>query len=258
MVDEHGEDFAMDPEGHDALAYAHMAVTEDTVSYLMEVCEYALISDESFEIEYDNPAAPSHVVRRVPYGNVSRMRNLLCWAVILLILPVAMAATLGPDNFTSALFTVVRMLAGAFFLLGRWSRATETTTLFVQFSEAGTQTGDTTISRRLRYEIELWKMRALEAQNSAMESRKTLDLAIANMNDSGELMHRAGHILRRCLKEMDEHHLEGPLHSGIHIARHGRNNPSRDETEWTSMIHVLCAALVCCFLIGFQSPEVLR
>lgn len=81
------------------------------------------------------------------------------------------------------------------------------------------------MSRRLRAEIEEWQLRALEYQPAAMESRKAADLAIANMDYSGELMYRAAHILRRCLTEMDAHRMECPLHRGVHV------DPQRSSLE---------------------------
>ena len=88
--------------------------------------------------------------------------------------------------------------------------------------DAAAQTDDTTVSGRLCAEIEEWKLRTLEAEGSAMESRKALKLAVANMEYVGELTYRAGNILRRCLSEMDAHRMECPLHVGIYISRRGR------------------------------------
>ena len=153
------------------------------------------------------------------------MLHLLSWALILLLLPGAMAIptdTLSDDDlFNMMVVTIVTLfvLLSTMLLLGRWNRALHPALLQMHLADAETQTGDTTVSRRLREEIELWKVGTLEAQSVAMESRKALDLAV---NYSGELMYRADHILRRCLREMDEHRLECPLRCGIHISRHGK------------------------------------
>lgn len=152
-----------------------MAVIEDTVSYLMEMFEYALPHEETFESVDDGSADPCHVVRRMQYVTMSRLQNLLWWAMILILLPTtAMAASedLPEDSFTTMVITVLSLVASACFLLGRWSKAALKEPTVLQACSMGTQTDDTTVSRKLREEIELWQLRTLEAQSSARESRK--------------------------------------------------------------------------------------
>ena len=170
------------------------------------------------------PAA-SHGVLNIVNANEGRMKNLICWAVILLLLPGAMATSpeelSEDDHLTTLVVTCFCILVGVFFLFGRWSHPTALTRRQVTITEKS-KTEDTTVSGRLRAEIEEWKLRALEANSSATESQKALKLAVANMNYVGELLSRASSILQRCLKEMDDHRLECPLHRGAYIARHGR------------------------------------
>ena len=127
-----------------------------------------------------------------------------------------------PDFLTVTVITILSLLAGTLFLLGRWSRWNWAPDQKVHCADATTQTEDTTVSSRLRAEIEEWKLRTLEAESASMESGKALKLAIANMEYVGELTYRAGNIMRRCLREMDAHRMECPLHIGIFIAKHGR------------------------------------
>ena len=161
--------------------------------------------------------------------------------MVLLLLPGVTADTIaeseplaGEDNFLVMLCTVLCLLAGTFFMLGRWSRAEVHVQALAMCTVAWTQTDETPVSRRLRAEIEEWQLRALEYQSAAIENKKTTDLAIANMNYAGELMYRAAAILRRCLVEMDSHRLECPLHRGIYVAKHGRKlhiNPRCSSLE---------------------------
>ena len=51
------------PDYENHSEYVHMAVTNATVSYLLEACEYALVSEESFVVLNDHLVAPSHGVR---------------------------------------------------------------------------------------------------------------------------------------------------------------------------------------------------
>ena len=213
-------------ENEEALEEAHMAVTDVTVSYLMEQYEYALVSEEHYaDVNVFCPAA-SHGVSTIVNVNESRLKNLICWALILLLLPGAAATSSEEspedEHFTTMVITCLCIMVGAFFLLGRWSHPTALTRRQALFNDNSCQTDDTTVSGRLRAEIEDLKLRLLEANGSAMESQKALKLAVANMEYVGELLYRASSILRRCLKEMDEHRLECPLHRGAYIARHGR------------------------------------
>ena len=205
---------------------AHMAITDATVSYLMNQYEYALVSEEHYlDVNIFRPAA-SHGVLNIVNVNESRLKNLICWAVILLLLPGAMATSSEQppedDHLNTMVVTCLCVLVGAFFLLGPWSHPTPLTRCQASIIDNSSQTDDTIVSGRLRAEIEEWKLRALEANGAAMEHQKALKLAVANMNYVGELLYRASSILRRCLKEMDDHRLERPLHRGAHIARHGR------------------------------------
>ena len=213
-------------ENEEAHEEAHMAITDATVSYLMEQYEYVLVSEEHYaDVNVFCPAA-SHGVGTIVNVNKSRLKNLICWAVILVLLPGALATSSeeppDDDYFTTLVITCLCVMVGAFFLLGRWSHPTALTRRQALFNDNSCQTDDTTVSGRLRAEIEDLKLRLLEANGSAMESRKALKLAVANMDYVGELLYRAGSILRRCLKEMDEHRLECPLQRGAYIARHGK------------------------------------
>ena len=199
--------------------YVH--ITEDTVSYFMEAYEYNILSEEHEARVNDTTAAPSHVGSRMQYVIKCRLRNVLLWAFVLLLLPGAVASDTGlaeePDFLTVTVITILSLLASTLFLLGRWSRRDWAHHQKVLCVDATTQTEDTTVSSRLRAEIEEWKLRTLEAEGTAMENGKALKLAIANMEYVGELTYRAGNILRRCLRETDAHRLECPLHVGIFI-----------------------------------------
>ena len=166
-----------------------MAVTNATVSYLLEACEYALVTEETFVVLNDHPVVPSHGVRWPCSTYEHYLRNLMAWTMVLLLLPgVAADATgesanpAGGDSFMMMLCTVCCVLLGTFFMLGRWSRAEVHVPALAMFSHAATQTDETPVSRRLRAEIEEWQLRALEYQSAAIESKKATDLAIANVS----------------------------------------------------------------------------
>ena len=203
-----------------------MAITEDTISYFMEAYECNILSEEHEALVNDTTVAPSHVGSRMQYVIKCRLRNVLLWAFVLLLLPGAVASDTGlageTDFLTVTVITILSLLASTLFLLGRWSRMDWVPHQKVLCVDATNQTEDTTVSGRLRAEIEEWKFRTLEAEGTAMENGKALKLAIANMEYVGELTNRAGNVLRRCLREMDAHRLECPLYVGIFISRHGR------------------------------------
>ena len=225
-------------ENEEAPEEAHMAITDVTVSYLMEQYEYALVTEEHYmDVNVFSPAA-SHGGCNPVNANVSRLKNLICWAVTLLLMPGALATSSEEppedDRFTAVVITCLCIMVGGSFLLGRWSHPTALTRRQAPISESSCQTDDTTVSGRLRAEVEEWKLRALEANGAAMEHQKALKLDVANMNYVGELLYRAKSILRRCLQEMDNHRLECPLHRGAFLARHGRKlhvNPHCSSLE---------------------------
>ena len=51
------------PDYEDHPEYVGMAITNATVSYLLEACEYALVTEEHFVVMNNDPVAPSHGVR---------------------------------------------------------------------------------------------------------------------------------------------------------------------------------------------------
>ena len=217
------------PDDENHPEYVRMAITNATVSYVLEACEYALVSEESFVVMNTNTVVPSHGLRWPCSAYERYLRNLVVWTLVLLLLPGVAADTIaeaetpaGMDSFMMMLCTVCCLFFGTFFMLGRWSRAEVHVPVLPMFTNAATQTDETPVSRRLRAEIEEWQLRALEYQSAAIESKKATDLAIANMNYAGELMYRAAAILRRRLVEMDNHRIECPLHRGIYVAKHGR------------------------------------
>ena len=102
---------------------AHMAITDVTVSYLMEQYEYALITEEHYvDVNVFSPAA-SHGGCYCVNANMSRLKNLICWAVILLLMPSALAASSEEppedDHFTAVVITCLCIMVGGSFLLGR-------------------------------------------------------------------------------------------------------------------------------------------
>ena len=64
------------PEYENHIEYVHMAVTNATVSYLLEACEYALVSEETFVVLNDHPVVPSHPPEPhgVDYGSAAAAR----------------------------------------------------------------------------------------------------------------------------------------------------------------------------------------
>ena len=101
--------------------YVHMAITEDSVSYFMEAYECNILSDEHEVFVNDHAAAPSHVESRMQNVVERRLLNILRWALVLLLLPGAMAhatkAPEEPDYFTVTVITILSVLASMFFLL---------------------------------------------------------------------------------------------------------------------------------------------
>ena len=134
-------------EAEPAEEYVHMAITEDTVSYLMEAYEYNIPPEEHEALVNDHAASPSHVESRMPNVAERRLLNALRWALVLLLLPGAMASTM-------TVITILSLLASTLFLLGRWSRMELAPCRKVHCVDATTQTEGTTVSGRT--EIEMW------------------------------------------------------------------------------------------------------